>query len=474
MANPSITAPDASVRPGIDRGVVVACAVAVGAAVLSGLAQAAGADRVAVLVPLILAAGLGMAWLALRRFTIFVAAILVLRSSLDSLKVSDGGTGILDPAALISVAFLVAGGIWLLVQPREDRAPASPFVAPLGVLALVAAVSTITAPSPASGLVDVAKLTTIVMMIAVLNQLCRTPRDATIVLGAAFASTVVPLAVAAYQGIARTGLHYSDTFGRTTGSFSHPNPFAIYLCFTILMLAGIMRYVHGRRRLLVLGLSAGCAVALYFTYTRSGWISTIVGLLVVGALSGRKIVSFIAVGVVVLGLAIPSVSTRFSDLQETTTQSGAAGNSLVWRFEYWRQALTLSDDPLLGRGLSAVKNEGTASKEPHNDFIRVFVETGVLGFAAYLWFLGRGMGAIRRSLRETRDGLWRGVVIGFGGAFCAYVLLSLVSNVITQLVLLWYLGAYAAAAVAAPRLAPRDEGPEPEPEPAAEAAPALA
>jgi O-antigen ligase len=197
----------------------------------------------------------------------------------------------------------------------------------------------------------------------------------------------------------------------------------------------------------------------------------VVGLLTLAGLSGKKIVGFVAIGVIVAGLSIPTVAARFADLDDVTTQSLAAGNSLVWRLEYWRQAITLSDDPLLGSGLAAVKIEGSEGKEPHNDFIRVFVETGILGMAAFLWFLWRGIGVIRTGLRDTRDGFWRWVVIGFGASFGAYILLSLVSNVITQLALLWYLGAFAALAVAAPRLAPREE---PDRAPRDEAAPALA
>jgi O-antigen ligase len=327
---------------------------------------------------------------------------------------------------------------------------------PLGLLALVGAISTITSPNPASGLVDTVKLATVVLMIAVLNQVCRTERDAKVVLVAAIASTLAPLAVALYQGALGTGLHYSDGFGRATGTFNHPNPFAIYLCFSILMLVGLFRFVHGRTRLAVTALTVGCTIALYFTYTRSAWISTVVGLLAIAAFSGKKIVGFLAVGIVVAGLAIPSVASRFADLDETVTQSGAAANSLVWRFEYWGQALTLTDDPLLGSGLSAVRVEGSEEKSPHNDFIRVFVETGILGLFAYLWFLLRGAFVVAAGRRGTdRTSLWYGVVLGFGGVFAAYVLLSVVSNVITQLVLLWYLAAYASLAIAAPRLAPR-------------------
>jgi len=89
------------------------------------------------------------------------------------------------------------------------------------------------------------------------------------------------------------------------------------------------------------------------------------------------------------------------------------------------------------------------------------VETGLLGLAAYLWFLWAAAKVALEGIRRTRDGFLRGVAIGFAGIVTTYVVLSLVSNVITQLALLWYVGVFAAAAVAAPRLAPREPDAEP-------------
>jgi O-antigen ligase len=102
-----------------------------------------------------------------------------------------------------------------------------------------------------------------------------------------------------------------------------------------------------------------------------------------------------------------------------------------------------------------VRIEGSEAKAPHNDFIRVYVETGFLGLAAYLWFLVRSAGVAIGGLRDTEPGPFRALVAGFTGVFVAFCILSLVSNVITQLVLFWYVAALAALAVAAPRIAPR-------------------
>ncbi|HYJ61532.1 MAG TPA: O-antigen ligase family protein [Actinomycetota bacterium] len=450
-----------SLRDATRRGNITApVLVVVVAAIAAGSAAAAGASRTEISIPLIAAAGLALAWLGSMRFTYFVAAILFVRASLDAVKLSTTGTTAADPAAIVSIVFLLAGALWLLIQPADERAPRSPLVAPLVMLALVGAFSTASSANAVSGLVDAGKLITVAVMLAVLNQVFSTERDVRIVVAAAFGSAAIPLGVALVQYPTETGFHYSDGFARLSSTFNHPNPFGIYLSFLIIMGAAILPYLTSRVQIALVWLMAGCGLALLATYTRSAWIAAIVGIVIVTWFISRRVMVAVLVIGAVLALTVPDISARFSDLDDTVTQSGAAGNSLVWRVEYWRQALDLNDDPLLGSGLSAVRVEGSEAKEPHNDFIRVYVETGLLGLAAYLWFLWAAAKVALEGIRRTRDGFLRGVTIGFAGIIATYVVLSLVSNVITQLALLWYVGAFAAAAVAAPRLAPREE-PEP-------------
>jgi O-antigen ligase len=205
-------------------------------------------------------------------------------------------------------------------------------------------------------------------------------------------------------------------------------------------------------KLLLLGAIGVSGTFLLLTYTRSAWIATLAGLLVVAFYQGKRLVPIMGFAVVLVVLLVPSVAERFSDLSTETTQSGAAGNSLVWRFEYWKQALELSENPIVGAGLRTVQASTDVSKEPHNDFIRVYVETGLIGLSAYLWFLVSLARSARRSIRYTRSPLEHAVAVGFAGCLAAFLLLSLVSNVISQLVILWYFLAFAVAAAAGPRL----------------------
>jgi hypothetical protein len=155
----------------------------------------------------------------------------------------------------------------------------------------------------------------------------------------------------------------------------------------------------------------------------------------------------------VIALAVPSASARFQDLSTETRATGTTGNSLIWRFDYWKQALQLGGNPITGIGLGAVSAVTDQAKEPHNDFIRAFVETGVIGLFAYIWMLFAMIGLARKALRTASPGFPRTVAAGFTGALASFMLLSVVSNVITQLVILLYFAAFATCAWAAGRLA---------------------
>jgi O-antigen ligase len=431
--------------------------VTVTAAIAAGLGRAGGGTRADVVLPVVAALGLGLAYLAFTRFELFLVAILASRASLDALKLGSSGAtggGAFDPAAILSVAFLFGGLLWMAAQSREPLAPTSPMVRPMAALVIAGAVSIVVSPNFTAAAVDVVKIGTVVVILVVLNQLFVREGAVRMVLAAVVASSIVPMLVAAYQFVSGTGLHKSGAFTRVQGTFTHPNPFAIYLTLLIVMGVAVFRYLRPASKLVLLVFMSGWGVCLLLTYTRSAWIATVAGVLTVALYQGKRIVAVFGLFLVMLVLLVPSTGARFADLETEQTASGAAGNSLVWRFGYWKQAIDLNNDPLLGNGLSSVKETTDVEKEPHNDFIRVFVETGLIGLAAYIWFLVTLWRTGKRGIEGTQEGLLRGVAIGFFGCVVAFLLLSIVSNVITQLVILWYFAACAAAAVAAPRLAP--------------------
>jgi len=69
----------------------------------------------------------------------------------------------------------------------------------------------------------------------------------------------------------------------------------------------------------------------------------------------------------------------------------------------------------------------------------------------------------RQGLRHSGPGFDRSIAVGFAGCVIAFVLISIVSNVITEVIVLWYYVAFAAAAYAVTKFPASEREPEPEP-----------
>ena len=148
-------------------------------------------------------------------------------------------------------------------------------------------------------------------------------------------------------------------------------------------------------------------------------------------------------------LLVPQLSGRFTSVTDlSSTGSQPSGNSLVWRLNYWTEVLPLANaNPVTGIGLNMTQYNTDAAKQPHNDFIRAYVEMGLIGLGAYLAVLIALVGLGRRAVRASPSGTFdRGIAAGFLGCAVAFVAVSASANVTSNVVSLWYLFAFAAAA----------------------------
>jgi len=328
----------------------------------------------------------------------------------------------------------------------------------MAVFVATSTLSVVASDHPDRSLVEVARIMSAVVMFAVIRRLViGAPDVADRVLTAVFASALVPLGVAAFQLFAGSGGFSAGGYSRVRGTFVHPNPFALYLTLLIIMGVALWPHLQGWRQLALGLVIAASGAALIATYTRSGWLALFVALLVVGALQTRWLIPLLLCAALAIVATVPSVSGRFSDLTESRNERGAAENSLVWRYDYWKQAADLGGrSPIIGIGLKMTQSATDEAKAPHNDVIRAYAETGVLGLAAYLAMVGALIALAVRTLRVAAPGRDRGIAVGFAGCMVAFGLFSLVSNVASQVVLLWYFFAFAAVASAIePRVTPR-------------------
>ena len=123
----------------------------------------------------------------------------------------------------------------------------------------------------------------------------------------------------------------------------------------IILAVSLYPHVERRWKLVLVPLAVACGACLTATYARGAWAATVLALVVVGLLQDRRILWLLGATSIVAVLAIPSIGVRLSDLTESQKESGAPGNSLVWRLQYWQQVLALQDDPLFGIGFKEVE-----------------------------------------------------------------------------------------------------------------------
>lgn len=415
-------------------------------------------------------AGTGVVVLAVTRFTTFVLLLLAIRPSLDAFKAVTNGVAGVDLTAILGLLFIGTSIIWLGVgrsHGTKDRA--SPVELALAGLVVAAVISSAGAFEPARSLVETLRVATAFMMYAVVRRvLLEHPERLEAVVAAILASAAAPCAVALYQLATNSGPEI-DGFRRVAGTAVHPNTLAMYLVVIVLVATALLVVPRSRAvpgLLLALGVASPILVA---TLMRGALLAATVGVVVIAVMTRHLLLLAYLVAAAAMALSFSTVGERFGDLDEPVRPSGATGNSLEWRLQYWEQTIPLvRESPMTGLGLGAVEAAAEEGKAPHSDPVRILVETGALGLVMYLAAAVRLARSTRHALDVTSVGVERGVAVAAVAVLAAAAVLSLAANVVSQVVVLWYVLAVAAAGSAIAERGARfsslpmvDAGPEP-------------
>jgi O-antigen ligase len=174
--------------------------------------------------------------------------------------------------------------------------------------------------------------------------------------------------------------------------------------------------VSPRRRLLWAAAGVPLMAALYLTGSRSVIGAAFVGLAALAVIALRyrtaavgRIVAFGLAGVIVMVITYPWMTGR--DVVGRT-----AGVSVQTRVELARTAVSVIETrPLLGIGFDRFQDLADrhaspelnalwrARKNPHNDFLRIGAELGLIGLGLFLWILGAAGHRIWQTLRTAPD-----------------------------------------------------------------------
>lgn len=238
-------------------------------------------------------------------------------------------------------------------------------------------------------------------------------------------TAVATCAISAVMGIAQipSGERVSAPF---EGKYGEPNTFGGYLAFMLAVILGLAlaaKTVPARLRWFAL---AGLTVVpLLYTLSRTSWLATLPLILTLILLSPRRLILMVGVGcVIILGSAVfpKQVLDRYDytfHAREARGEFSVGGarfdTSTSARVESWGYGVRgWMKRPLLGYGVT-----GFAFMDAQ--YVRVLVEGGFLGLAAFLWLLWRILRTAWNTYRQTVGKPFEGLALGYLAGFMAMI-----------------------------------------------------
>lgn len=267
-----------------------------------------------------------------------------------------------------------------------------------------------------------------------------------------FFSSLVPILVGVYQFI--FGIGYTDSAFATPrifGTFSHPNSFSLVL--SAIVLFAILYYFLDKKvskKIWIYVFVAALLITLVLTYTRIAWIALFSGLAILGAVKYRKLLVGVVAASLLIYLLVPFVQERIHD-----AVSASPDSSFTWRKTLWQDMVseTLENEKqYFGYGVNTFE-QVTESKRgiqfgstaAHNDFVRAFVEGGVVGLSVYIFFIAYLLIFIFREYKASSSENQKIFFLVMFSLFAAMIVASFTDNVIRNTPLQWLLWIVAGA-----------------------------
>jgi O-antigen ligase len=170
------------------------------------------------------------------------------------------------------------------------------------------------------------------------------------------------------------------------------------------------------------------------TYIRIAWIALFVSTAIILAKRSRILLVVLVMAVVVMIVAVPSLRTRIGSVigqgRQVTLEQDP---STRFRSQAWGLALDLfRQRPVRGTGMGSYFPASARifpkATSPHNEYLRVLAETGVVGLGLFVWALLSWVWFGARTLRSLTDPFFKSLALSVLGASVAFIVLCITDN----------------------------------------------
>jgi putative inorganic carbon (hco3(-)) transporter len=200
--------------------------------------------------------------------------------------------------------------------------------------------------------------------------------------------------------------HFSDEL-RDAGALGYAgeNGMGAFQAEIAIFLIGLA--VFAKKPLLKCGLLVIALTSVYcleLTFSRGAYAGFLIGLFVLGLIKERKILILLAIMLVVWQNIVPYAVTQ--RVMMTYREGGGVDSSAKERLTVWEDALqVINEEPIFGTGFNtyAYMHRVMEFTDTHNYYLKVILETGLIGLLIFLWLLGAACRMSWRLFRVTTD-----------------------------------------------------------------------
>lgn len=265
------------------------------------------------------------------------------------------------------------------------------------------------------------------------------------------------------ESMTRTWTNF-DEDKRSGGPLAYgSNQTAAFLVQFAMFFWGFAQFVKRKKvKLATYFLIAVTILAAMYTFSRAGYLAILFSVFVLGILKDRKLLLILGVFLLVWQSIVPTAVRERVNMTENS--NGQLEASAQERVDLWENAeRSMLHSPIIGNGFATFQlgEHVDNLKDTHNWYVKVMVETGLIGVILALLILQQLLSLSYKLFRRASDPLYRGLGLGLLLATCACIISNFFGDRWTYIEITGLLWVLAGAAIRATHLMANEQPGEP-------------
>jgi putative inorganic carbon (HCO3(-)) transporter len=257
-----------------------------------------------------------------------------------------------------------------------------------------------------------------------------------------------------FESMTRTWTNFDES-KRDSGPLGYgSNQTAAFLAQFGMFFWGLTHFLKRKKlKLFGYGIVAITVFAAMYTFSRGGYAAILFGVLVLGLLKDRKLLLILGIFLLTWEAVVPTAVRQRVNMTENS--SGRLEASAQERVDLWTNAEeAILRSPIVGNGFATFQlgEHIDNLRDTHNWYVKVLVETGILGLIPVIFMLQQLLATSYRLFKRASDPLYRGLGLGLFVAICACMIANCFGDRWTYLEITGLLWILVAAAIRATEL----------------------